>query len=91
VLKIINIRFIQFCVATFATCLTLNGFAANQSTEVLQMRADGPDADRIGYRDGYSSCIEALAKKSCRVGTWSGNHRVQRSVKVHPAAIASSL
>jgi hypothetical protein len=40
VLKIINIRFIQFCVATFATCLTLNGFAENQSTKVLQMRAD---------------------------------------------------
>ncbi|NDE93896.1 MAG: class A beta-lactamase-related serine hydrolase [Betaproteobacteria bacterium] len=90
-LKIINIRFIEFCVATFATCLTLNGFAASQSTEVLQMRADGPDADRMGYKDGYPSCIEALTKTSCRVGTWSSNHRVQRSVKVHPATIASAF
>ena len=55
------------------------------------MRADGPDADRMGYKDGYPSCIEALAKTSCRVGTWSSNHRVQRSVKVHPTAIASAL
>ena len=55
------------------------------------MRADGPDADRMGYKDGYPSCIEALTKTSCRVGTWSSNHRVQRSVKVHPATIASAL
>ncbi len=55
------------------------------------MRADGPDADRMGYKDGYPSCIEALTKTSCRVGTWSGNRRSQRSADVHPAAIAAPL
>ncbi|NBT99756.1 MAG: class A beta-lactamase-related serine hydrolase [Betaproteobacteria bacterium] len=55
------------------------------------MRVDGPDAERMGSKDSYPSCIEAIARMSCRVGTWSGNHRVQRSVPVNAAELPSAL
>jgi CubicO group peptidase (beta-lactamase class C family) len=55
------------------------------------MRANGPDADRMGSKDSYPSCIEALTRMSCRVGTWSGNHRVQPSVPVNAAEVPSAL
>ena len=58
---------------------------------ILQMRVDGPDAERMGSKDSYPSCIEAITRMSCRVGTWSGKHRVQRSVPVHAAEVPSAL
>ena len=64
---------------------------ADSSTAILQMRVDGPDAERMGSKDSYPSCIEAITRMSCRVGTWSGNHRVQRSVPVHAAELPSAL
>ena len=64
---------------------------ADSSTAILQMRVDGPDAERMGSKDSYPSCIEAIARMSCRVGTWSGNHRVQRSVPVNAAELPSAL
>lgn len=63
-------------------CVALSGWAAAQ---VLQMRPDGPNADRMGRREGYPSCVEALTRPACRIGTWSGNHRVQRAVVVQPS------
>ena len=80
----------------FAFAASLLGFtclsaAADPSTAILQMRADGPDAERMGNKDGYPSCTEAITRMSCRVGTWSGNHRVQRSVPVHAAELPSAL
>ncbi|NDE30924.1 MAG: hypothetical protein EB017_03195 [Betaproteobacteria bacterium] len=64
---------------------------ADQSTAILQMRTDGPDVERMGSKDSYPSCIEAITRMSCRVGTWSGKHCVQRSVPVHVAEVPSAL
>ena len=58
----------------------------NAAAQVLQMRPDGPQADRLGRAQGYPACVEALTRPACRVGTWSGNHRVQRAVLVQPSA-----
>ena len=37
----------------------------------LQLRADGPDAERLGMKQGYPTCQQALTRPECRVGTWS--------------------
>lgn len=60
-------------------------FAALGAAQVLQMRPDGPHADRLGREQGYPSCADAITRPSCRVGTWSGNHRVQNAVAVKPS------
>jgi len=65
--------------------------AAGPVDALVQMRVDGPDADRMGRKEGYPRCVEALVKMGCRVGTWSGNHRVQRSVPVQAAEVPSAL
>jgi CubicO group peptidase (beta-lactamase class C family) len=51
----------------------------------LQLRADGPDAERLGMKQGYPTCQQALTRPECRVGTWSANDKVQRSAVVRPS------
>ena len=82
---------LRLVITAWVLGLTWLGAAANPSTAMLQMRADGPDAERMGSKDSYPSCIEAITRMSCRVGTWSGNHRVQRSVPVNAAELPSAL
>jgi CubicO group peptidase (beta-lactamase class C family) len=54
--------------------------------EPLKQRADGPDAERLGMKQGYPVCVQALARADCRVGTWSANDKVERSSVVRPSA-----
>ncbi len=51
----------------------------------LQLRAGGPDAERLGMSQGYPICQQALTRPECRVGTWSANDKVQRSAVVRPS------
>ena len=51
----------------------------------LQLRAGGPDAERLGMKQGYPTCQQALTRPECRVGTWSANDKVQRSAVVRPS------
>lgn len=61
---------------------TLSGLAVAQP---LQLRADGPDAERLGMKQGYPTCQQALTRPECRVGTWSANDKVERSAVVRPS------
>jgi len=54
--------------------------------EPLKQRADGPDAERLGLKQGYPVCAQALTRADCRVGTWSANDKVERSAVVRPSA-----
>ena len=54
--------------------------------EPLKQRADGPDAERLGLKQGYPVCVQALMRPECRVGTWSANDKVERSAVVRPSA-----
>lgn len=69
--------------ALAVTLWTLSGAAA---AEPLKQRADGPDAERLGIKQGYPLCVQALTRPDCRVGTWSANDKVERSAVVRPAA-----
>ena len=51
----------------------------------LQLRTGGPDAERLGMKQGYPTCQQALTRPECRVGTWSANDKVQRSAVVRPS------
>lgn len=62
------------------------GYAVLATAQVVQMRPDGPNADRLGKEQGYPSCIEAITRADCRVGTWSANHRIQGAVAVKPSS-----
>jgi hypothetical protein len=42
----------------------------------VHMRPDGPDAERLGMKQGYPVCAQALTRPECRVGTWSANEKV---------------
>ena len=54
--------------------------------EPLRLRADGPEAERLGMKQGYPVCVQALTRPDCRVGTWSANEKVAPSSVVHPSA-----
>ena len=80
-------RNIVIRVGTQAVVLLALGVAAAVATaQVVQMRPDGPHADRLGRDQGYPTCVDAITRPVCRVGTWSANHRVQMAVTVQPAA-----
>ena len=59
-------------------------FMSAGATEV-QMRPDGPDAERLGMKQGYPVCAQALVRPECRVGTWSANEKVALSSSVRPS------
>ena len=47
--------------------------------DTLKTRPDGPDAERLGIKQGYPVCPQALTRPECRVGTWSANDKVANS------------
>lgn len=53
-------------------CFLLALGGAPASAQVRQMKAGGPEAERLGQAQGYPACFEALTRAGCRVGTWSG-------------------
>jgi CubicO group peptidase (beta-lactamase class C family) len=59
-------------------------FISAGATEV-QIRPDGPDAERLGMKQGYPVCAQALTRPECRVGTWSANDKVAASSLVNPS------
>ena len=74
------------------TCIPIPALAAALwavcgllAAEPLKQRADGPDAERLGLKQGYTVCAQALTRPDCRVGTWSAYDRVQSSAAVRPA------
>jgi CubicO group peptidase (beta-lactamase class C family) len=66
----------------FVGCLSMHlGAGAETSTT----RLDGPDAERLGMKQGYPVCPQALTRPECRVGTWSANEKIAPSSIVRPA------
>ncbi|WP_158270643.1 serine hydrolase [Limnohabitans sp. Bal53] len=53
--------------------------------ETLLIRPDGPNAERLGMKQAYPACPQALTRPECRVGTWSANDTVAPSAVVRPA------
>ncbi len=51
----------------------------------VHTRPDGPDAERLGMKQGYPVCAQALTRSECRVGTWSANEKVAASSLVSPS------
>lgn len=60
-------------------------------SQQLKMRETGPDDQLLGKSSGYPSCLQALVRTDCRVGTWSANHRIAPSRVVAPAAAPRAL
>ena len=50
--------------------------------ETLLIRQDGPNAERLGMKQAYPACPQALTRPECRVGTWSANDTVAPSAVV---------
>jgi CubicO group peptidase (beta-lactamase class C family) len=69
-----------------ALAVSLWALSGTVAAEPLKQRADGPDAERLGLKQGYPVCVQALTRPDCRVGTWSANDKVERSAVVRPAA-----
>jgi CubicO group peptidase (beta-lactamase class C family) len=61
------------------------GFHVGVGAETSATRPDGPDANRLGMKQGYPVCPQALTRPECRVGTWSANDKVAASSVVRPA------
>ena len=53
--------------------------------ETLLIRQDGPNAERLGMKQAYPACPQALTRPECRVGTWSANDTVAPSAVVRAA------
>jgi CubicO group peptidase (beta-lactamase class C family) len=49
------------------------------AADTFKTRPDGPDAERLGVKQGYPVCPQALTRPECRVGTWSANDKVANS------------
>ena len=58
---------------------------AQIQTQVLKMRADGPDAAALGKEQGYKPCLQALLKPECRVGAWSASVSAYSKYAVKPS------
>ena len=54
--------------------------------DTFKTRPDGPDAERLGIKQGYPVCSQALTRPECRVGTWSANDKVTNSSVVRASA-----
>ena len=50
------------------------------------MRADGPNAFRLGRLTGYLGCGNAIQRPECRVGTWSGQYSQESRGWVQPSS-----
>ncbi len=61
------------------------GFHVGVGAVTSATRPDGPDANRLGMKQGYPVCPQALTRPECRVGTWSANDKVAASSVVRPA------
>jgi len=57
------------------------------TSEAIIINPSGPDAERMGQKDGWPVCVQALTKIECRVGTWSANERVAAA---HPVSRSSN-
>ena len=66
------------------------GIHGGAGAETLLTRPDGPDAERLGMKQGYPVCAQALTRPECRVGTWSANEKVAASSVVRPAGDPTS-
>lgn len=55
------------------------GLVTSAGAVDVSTRPDGPDADRLGMKQGYPVCAQALTRPECRVGTWSANEKVAPS------------
>lgn len=55
------------------------GDCLQESSKPLMIRPDGPNAERLGMKQAYPACPQALTLLECRVGTWSANDTVAPS------------
>lgn len=70
----------------FLLAAWLSVACAHGQTVVRKMRADGPNAQALGFSQGYPSCVAALQQPGCRVGTWSGGLSTQTRHGVEPSS-----
>ena len=50
----------------FLLAAWLSVACAHAQTVVRKMRADGPNAQALGFSQGYPSCVAALQQPGCR-------------------------
>lgn len=72
-------------------CAALFGVGMGCFAQTLKTRDDGPDAERLGMKQGYPVCQQALTRPECRVGTWSANDKVVSSTVVQASTHAWPL
>jgi len=72
-------------------CVGFFGLVSLARAAEVHTRPDGPDADRLGMKQGYPVCAQALTRPECRVGTWSANEKVAASSLVSPSGEAMPL
>jgi CubicO group peptidase (beta-lactamase class C family) len=68
----LKFQMLNLSLPTFLLLLTLNLVVSTGRAQMVQMKPDGPQAERLGQPQGYPACFEALTRVECRVGTWSG-------------------
>jgi hypothetical protein len=71
-----------FAPSQWATSVLLVGWLAmhlGAGAETFSTRPDGPDAERLGMKQGYPVCAQPLTRPECRVGAWSANETIGAS------------
>ncbi len=71
--------------AVTLVCVGFFGLFSAAAAVDVHMRPDGPDAERLGMKQAYPVCAQALIRPECRVGTWSANEKVAASSLVRPS------
>jgi CubicO group peptidase (beta-lactamase class C family) len=80
-------EFMIFAHPKWAMTLLLVGWLAmhlGAGAETFSTRPDGPDAERLGMKQGYPVCAQPLTRPECRVGAWSANETIGASSVVRP-------
>jgi len=78
-------KFVNAKRAMSMLCVCFFGFFSMVGAAEVLTRPDGPDAERLGMKQGYPVCAQALTRPECRVGTWSANEKIAPSSLVSPS------
>jgi CubicO group peptidase (beta-lactamase class C family) len=83
-----------FAPSQWATSVLLVGWLAmhlGAGAETPLTKPDGPDAERLGMKQGYPVCAQPLTRPECRVGAWSANETIGASSVVRPGGVPMPL
>jgi len=74
-----------FCYATVCAALVVGCDASIADEAIRHMRRDGPQAIGLGQGSDYPSCVQALQRTECRVGSWSSAYPADTRREVSPS------